>query len=440
MNNSPPNHTSLGRSRDVQCLQVNLKKIKPALLNLILDAADKKIHSSEVNIFLLTEPPTVRALNKLLNVPNDIYNVFAERGGRAAIVTKGIDSWHCPQYCAKDIIVCQTKINDKLTYLVSLYLDIKIHEFPLEFIQLIANIGNCDILVASDSNAHSTVWNCPKTDCRGELVEDFLITNNLQCVNVGNRPTFCSGAGRTSIIDITFANYSLATSIYNWKVDSDLHISDHYRISFSINNSSNFRINDASDWNFRKGNWNLFQLQLERNMSKWCNARYWTATSIEEKFNDFLNILTATLTQTIPRKIFKRKYKYPPWWDENLTILRSKCRKLAKNKTPTGRDLYTSLRRVYKKAIITAKREGWLKFTSEIKYPSNISKLIKSFNNSKNNALGLLKNRDGDYCDNPTESLNILLSKFFPGHATLSDMEIHSAVDDGMVWTAVKNS
>ena len=63
-----------------------------------------------MNIFLLTEPPTVRALNKLLNVPNDIYNVFAERGGRAAIVTKGIDSWRCPQYCAKDIIVWQTNL------------------------------------------------------------------------------------------------------------------------------------------------------------------------------------------------------------------------------------------------------------------------------------------------------------------------------------------
>ena len=117
----------------------------------------------------------------------------------------------------------------------------------MEFIQLIANIGNCDILVASDSNAHSTVWNCPKTDRRGELVEDFLIINNLQCVNVGNRPTFRSGAGHTSIINIMFANYSLATSIYNWKVDSDLHISDHYRISFLINNSSIFRINNASD-------------------------------------------------------------------------------------------------------------------------------------------------------------------------------------------------
>ena len=145
-------------------------------------------------------------------------------GGRAAIVTKGITSWHCPQYCAKDIIVCQTKINDKLTYLVSLYLDIKIHEFPSEFIQLIANIGDCDILVASDTNAHSTVWNCPRTDRRGELVEDFLISNNLQCVNVGNHPTFHNYSGNSSIIDITFANYCLATSIYNWKVDNDLHI------------------------------------------------------------------------------------------------------------------------------------------------------------------------------------------------------------------------
>ena len=100
--------------------------------------------------------------------------------------------------------------------------------------------------------------------------------------------------------------------------------------------------------------------------------------------------------------------------------------------------LYTSLRREYKNAIITAKREGWLKFTYEIKYPSDISKLIKSFNNSKNNVLGLLKNRDGDYCDNSTKSLNILLGKFFPGHATLSDSEIRSADSAGMDWNTVK--
>ena len=77
--------------------------------------------------------------------------------------------------------------------------------------------------------------------------------------------------------------------------------------------------------------------------------------------------LEETLLKTIPRKKLKRKYKYPTWWDHNLTILRAKCRKLAKIKSPIGRENYTSLRREYKKAIITAKRESWLKFTSENK-------------------------------------------------------------------------
>ena len=209
-------------------------------------------------------------------------------------------------------------------------------------------------------------------------------------------------------------------------------------VFLSITNT--FRLNAASDWNYKRGNWKLFQIELECKMSSWINARYWNATSIEEKLNDFLNILNETLVKTIQQKKFKRKYKYPTWWDPNLTILRAKCRKLAKNKTPIGRENYTSLRREYKKAIITAKRDGWIKFTSEIKYPSDISKFIKNLNNSKNNALGLLKNNDGDYCDNPTESLNVLLSKKIPGHTSLSDLEIQNADCEGMVWKTVKNN
>ena len=114
---------------------------------------------------------------------------------------------------------------------------------------------------------------------------------------------------------------------------------------------------------------------------------------------------------------------------ENSPSCVSKCRKLAKNKTPAGRDLHTSLRREYKKAIVTAKREGWIKFTSEIKHPSHVSKLIKSFNNCKNNALGLLKKEKIGMviiAIIPHESLNILLGKFFSGHAALSETDIRS--------------
>ena len=59
---------------------------------------------------------------------------------------------------------------------------------------------------------------------------------------------------------------------------------------------------DATDWDYKRGNWQLFKTELERKMSSWINARYWNANSIEEKLNDFFNILNATLAKTIPKK------------------------------------------------------------------------------------------------------------------------------------------
>ena len=60
-------------------------------------------------------------------------------------------------------------------------------------------------------------------------------------------------------------------------------------------------------------------------------------------------------------------------------------------------------------------------------------KFIKFFNNSKNNALGLLKNNRSEFCDSPDESLNILLNKFFPGHTKVPDT-------DTLEWQQIKNS
>ena len=70
--------------------------------------------------------------------------------------------------------------------------------------------------------------------------------------------------------------------------------------------------------------------------------------------------------------------------------LRSKLWKFSKIKTPEGKHSYITLRREYKNAIKKDNNYGWKEFTSNIKYPREVLKLIKSFNNSKNNSLGLL--------------------------------------------------
>ena len=164
-----------------------------------------------------------------------------------------------------DIVVCQAKINDCITYLVSMYMDQKIQDFLQEFKDLVHKRGEAEIIIGTDSNSHCTVWNCPNTDNHGEFIEDFLIENNLTCLNVGNNPTFESAQCFKSIIDITLANYRLSTKISNWRVENHLQIADHFRIT--INNCNNFRAEEMLDWNFKKGDWTAFIKALDEGLN-----------------------------------------------------------------------------------------------------------------------------------------------------------------------------
>ena len=121
----------------VQCVQGNLRRSHQALVNLFLYLLNKRVYKNGIDIIFITEPPKVTKANALTDVPDDVFNMFAEKYLRADIVTKGMTTWKCPQFCAKDIAVCQTKLNNCLTYLVSLYLDGKVHDFPNKFKELI---------------------------------------------------------------------------------------------------------------------------------------------------------------------------------------------------------------------------------------------------------------------------------------------------------------
>ena len=137
MATNTPNNTHPGRPCYIQCLQGNMRRSNPSLLCLFGDIANKNIYPQGINIIFLTEPPKVATANKLSDIPGNIFNCFAEKYGRAALVTKGITSWRCPQYCSHDIVVCQAKFNNHLTYLVSMYLDQNILDFSPEFRELI---------------------------------------------------------------------------------------------------------------------------------------------------------------------------------------------------------------------------------------------------------------------------------------------------------------
>jgi hypothetical protein len=88
-------------------------------------------------------------------------------------------------------------------------------------------------LAAVDSNAHSDAWGSTSTNPRGGRVEELLFQQGLYILNEGNSPTFKTAREATCIY-ITVATPALASLINNWKVQPEMHLSDHHLITATI--------------------------------------------------------------------------------------------------------------------------------------------------------------------------------------------------------------
>jgi hypothetical protein len=65
---------------------------------------------------------------------------------------------------------------------------------------------------------------------------EFLNSSNLEILNRGNEPTFCSGH-RLEVIDITLRSLELLESITSWEVSSEPSLLDHRHILFTLRDS-----------------------------------------------------------------------------------------------------------------------------------------------------------------------------------------------------------
>ena len=79
-----PNHCTCRPEtpNTVQCVQGNLRQSHQALVNLFLDLLNKNIYKNGIDVIFLTEPPQIIKANALADVPDDVFNVFAEKYGR----------------------------------------------------------------------------------------------------------------------------------------------------------------------------------------------------------------------------------------------------------------------------------------------------------------------------------------------------------------------
>ena len=117
----------------------------------------------------------------MVKAPN--YYIYGHPLARACIwLPRGTKYYAIPQLTGRDISTIM--IEQKPGYILSsVYLDINFSEGEMlaDLNRLIAyaNVNRLKLVIGVDSNAHSSLWGSEETNRRGEILEEWLLTNGL---------------------------------------------------------------------------------------------------------------------------------------------------------------------------------------------------------------------------------------------------------------------
>ena len=283
--------------------QINLNKCKDAQANLMAELVSFK---HKEFICLIQEPHFWGGL-----VPSSINRKSMQlfhakgtknNGPRAMIVaSKGLKISLIESLTSRDITSINLHNSDGEIIVCSAYQDIT---FP----EVINNIDKCvehskatnkELIIGSDSNAHSDLWMSESTNPRGEIFEDFITQSNLLVCNRGNKYTYDCALGK-SIIDITLVTISLVDRIKDWKVHDEDYLTDHKLISFEFDYS---KPAPTKSRNFKKANWSYFKSLLAN--KKWVKPKVWSRETITKEALKLTEDIKIALDKVCPEKEIK---------------------------------------------------------------------------------------------------------------------------------------
>jgi hypothetical protein len=133
------------------------------------------------------------------------------------------------------------------------------------------------LVISCDVNVHHTIWGSSNINNRVETLFNFM-TNDLDIMNQGNRPTFVT-ANRQEVIDITIATFYAGNFIKDWHVTEEVSCSDHRYIQFNITGTDS--LIEFYD-NPHRTDWESFRNDLESYLH-----------GMENRITNFIDLETA---------------------------------------------------------------------------------------------------------------------------------------------------
>jgi hypothetical protein len=203
--------------------------------------------------------------------------------------------------------------------------------FLQELGRVVGGVAPAPVLLLGDLNAKSTAWGSPRTDPRGEALEDWAAGLGLEVLNQGAVNT-CVRRQGGSIVDVTFATPAIATRMLGWRVLEDVEtLSDHLYIRFGLRVSDAGRVQPLAAG--RRGTFPKWALgSLDREAAKeaaMIEARWGRAldrtTGVEERALQFRGSLAVVCDRSMRRAGKPTAKKQVYWWSEEVAALRYAC-------------------------------------------------------------------------------------------------------------------
>ena len=341
---------------------------------------------------------------------------------RAAIVIPRnpyFQAWQMPDFTSGDVVaitVASTDpgINDLI--IASVYCDIELGlPSELERLVALAESENKRLIICADSNAHSHFWG---DDCntRGEIFEEFILTNNLEVINEVTIPTFI-GRDTGTFIDITLSHGINREYIQNWKVHENLDFcSDHRMITFAVPLATRLeeRLTEVVD--VTRVDWTRFRAHLGNLIPPYKPGL------IDE---DWIEAESAALQNGVWTAARESSHvlkgsnspKNPPYWDPQVDLKRRKLNKLFKKairlQTEDAWSDYKAEKKAFSKEVKLAKRRWWRELTAAVATPKDTARLIKSLQGKESQKIQLSLNNNNT--GSPQAAAEHFIDTLFPG-------------------------
>lgn len=397
----------------LRVLQINLQHKKAATA-----AFCRTFEAGGFDVALIQEPWT--SGNRVMGLGNIggklIHNSNSENVRSCIIVKNNINAIKMTNFCHRDIAAIRLEYreagNTKELIITSVYLPYDSPNPPpsaeLERLVEYCGLNNLQILIGADANAHHTAWNSSDINQRGEYLLDFIISNNLEILNRGTKPTFQT-RNRQERIDVSLASFGISSQICNWRVDDEPSLSDHKYIQMEIK-----RIDKPERVyrNPRNTNWEKYRQDLSLNLTNIKTVTK-TITDIEEVCLQLQEAIQTSYHENCAET--RQTTSKQKWWNANLEKLRKNTRKLFNKAKKTGNwEAYQQTLTEYNKEIRKAKIESWKKFCSEVENTSDSARIQKILAKGPTEPTGTIEKPDGNFTRNGEETLGLLLQTHFP--------------------------